>query len=379
MHWLDRVGLWWNYWAEMYHRGPGGLAVNHIHKSPALYLWGKAGSTKSMTIKSIVDKYDKCGQLFIMNGASTAKFSYSNFNPKIHRVTWIEEFTEGKGIDMNELKKFVAGETFHLESKNRDAKTAVNKFPVIFTSQHAPPLDDAFSPDSGKRLFIVCCNSSNNQLEFEEKKMNYFKGEDSSIHMLKCKKVDDNVYQKFEHIQWNSYENLKLERKKDFDSYPILPYRDTFLTNSTVSLSKQLDESQTSCNSSSHLDDEETLSQKLETMSTSAIQCKRSYNGENLFYVISTSCITVAGNKTPTLQEYLNSSSQQYTNNVTSGTSSPSCSSLNNFVESSIVSDRSEDYKTNPDSKDLPVAAKQKNNVIQSQSRKIISNQLPLS
>ena len=62
--------------------------------------------------------------------------------------------------NLEDLKKFLAGEKLYKEQKNKDAVPFTNKYPVILSSNHEPPKHDAFQPEKGRRLFIVRCEGA---------------------------------------------------------------------------------------------------------------------------------------------------------------------------------------------------------------------------
>jgi hypothetical protein len=145
-------------WAEMDHKGPEGLDVFHVHKTPQLYLVGKPGAGKTWFIQHLLQKYIDKGQCFYAkpNVGSRTQFSYGGFLEGFVRVSWFDEFHEGS-YDLEDLKKFLAGEKLYKEQKNKDAVPFTNRYPVILSSNHEPPKHEAFQPDKGRRLFIVRC------------------------------------------------------------------------------------------------------------------------------------------------------------------------------------------------------------------------------
>ena len=157
--WREKCGYWWNMWAELDHKSSDGLQLDHVHKTPQLYLVGDPGIGKTSFIEKLLDKYIKKGQCFYAKPSVSSRcmFSYGGFIEGFVRVSWFDEFSESS-YDLEDLKKFLAGEKMYKERKNKDAEPFTNRYPVLISSNHEPPQHDAFQPDKGRRLFIVRCS-----------------------------------------------------------------------------------------------------------------------------------------------------------------------------------------------------------------------------
>ena len=207
--------------AEFDHRTTGDLASDPVHKKLALYLYGKRGSGKTMFIRLLLENHSDAKQIFhIPKVTKGAKFSYSNFNPEMIRVSWLDEF-DYREVEMNSFKAFLAGETVTKEVKNLNSKTFVNHYPVIISSQESPMSDPAFQDKFGGRLFVICTDPENacNAHHTISPLMPY--GTASSITALSRLKVT-RQFQEPKHMTYEAYANLK---SKSDSTLPICPTR----------------------------------------------------------------------------------------------------------------------------------------------------------
>ena len=204
-NWRDTVVEWWNSMAEFDHRECGTLKTARIHKKFALYLYGEPGSGKSKFIENMLSPFIAAKQIFKINSKTKLdKFSFGSFDEEVHRVSWIDEFVE-KDADMNTLKLFIAGETLTAEKKNQCSFIIRNDYPVIISSQYVPPSDNAFNPEMGGRLFIVCCSPESSESKASRQTQWGEQTDPKHLHDV----INKGVYQEPETIEFDLYKSLK--------------------------------------------------------------------------------------------------------------------------------------------------------------------------
>lgn len=166
--WQLKVVQFWNDWVE-----------NGFHpKKRQLYLWGPSNTFKTSFIHNLLsrtinlpeDEEDDYERFVFTPVPNDPKFAYQGFESQLHKVVVGDEFHFPE-YNINDFKRFVAGETVVVNRKGQASKKIKAKMPMIFISNHPPPTDDTSHNYAGvmNRLLVVSTDPlyENQQTEIE--------------------------------------------------------------------------------------------------------------------------------------------------------------------------------------------------------------------
>ena len=157
--WKQKIISWWNDWA-----------VNGFHeKKKQLYLWGPSNTGKTRFIRQILsrgiqvrnqqqntnrdqqpqatcDRYAYEQHIFSPT-PHDFKYSWQEFDPRVHSVMKIDEFCINE-YNVNDFKKALEGESIVSNNKGVSARRTRLQMPMIVISNHDLP--DESKPENAK-------------------------------------------------------------------------------------------------------------------------------------------------------------------------------------------------------------------------------------
>lgn len=152
--WERQVVAFWNDWVEH----------GHSPKKPQLYLWGPSNTGKTTFITKLLtrcinlpgdDDFYYEGQVLTPT-PNEKRFAYEAYEPYQHNVVVVDEF-DIEEYNLNDFKRFVAGEPFVVNRKNQPSVRMKARMPMIFISNHPPPTAQTGHAYEGvmNRLLVV--------------------------------------------------------------------------------------------------------------------------------------------------------------------------------------------------------------------------------
>ena len=136
--WQQQVVDWWNDWVE---RG-------FEPKKRQLYLWGPSNVGKTHFVHQLLarcineedDDADQYEQQVFTPTPNDFRFAYQEFDATMHNVMLVDEFDFAE-YNLNDFKKATEGRSIAVNCKGTRARRTCLRMPMIFISNHAPPID----------------------------------------------------------------------------------------------------------------------------------------------------------------------------------------------------------------------------------------------